>query len=151
MLSCKFYEIFKNNFLTKHLRATASESANTLTQHCTKNEAFHKDLFSKCDQIRSFLRIWSHLQKKYLTEDFIFCAMQRIATTEASVIKLKYLLPPIRAADIVECLCNYVDEISLNLQSMKPCTSTVFSFLRIMVKQEKSSSQTSQYQRVNHY
>ena len=84
-------------------------------------------------------------------EDFIFCAMQRIATTEASVIKLKYLLPPIRAADIVESVCNYVDEISLNLQSMKPCTSTVFSFLRIMVKQEKSSSQTSQYQRVNHY
>ena len=27
-----------------------------------------KDLFSKCDQNRSFLRIWSHLLKKSLTE-----------------------------------------------------------------------------------
>ena len=31
-----------------------------------------KDFFSKCDQIRSFLLIWSHLLKKYLMENFIF-------------------------------------------------------------------------------
>ena len=30
-----------------------------------------KDFFSKCDQIRSFLRIWSHLLKKFLMENFI--------------------------------------------------------------------------------
>ena len=30
-----------------------------------------KDFFSKCDQIRSFLRIWSHLLKKSLMENFI--------------------------------------------------------------------------------
>ena len=34
-----------------------------------------KDFFSKCDQIRSFLRIWSHLLKKFLTENFTFCAV----------------------------------------------------------------------------
>ena len=34
-----------------------------------------KDFSSKCDQIRSFLRIWSHLLKKYLMENFIFCAV----------------------------------------------------------------------------
>ena len=34
-----------------------------------------KDFFSKCDQIRSFLRIWSHLLKKSLLENFIFCAV----------------------------------------------------------------------------
>ena len=33
-----------------------------------------KDLFSKRDQIRRKLRIWSHLLKKSLTENFIFCA-----------------------------------------------------------------------------
>ena len=32
-----------------------------------------KDFFSKCDQIRS-LRIWSHLLKKLLIENFIFSA-----------------------------------------------------------------------------
>ena len=35
-----------------------------------------KGFFSKCDQIRSFLRIWSHLLKKFLMENFIFCALQ---------------------------------------------------------------------------
>ena len=34
-----------------------------------------KDFFSKCDQIRRKLRIWSHLLKKPLIENFIFCAM----------------------------------------------------------------------------
>ena len=34
-----------------------------------------KDFFSKCDQIRSFLRIWSHLLKKSLMENFTFCAV----------------------------------------------------------------------------
>ena len=31
--------------------------------------------FGKCDQIRSFLRIWSHLLKESLLENFIFCAV----------------------------------------------------------------------------
>ena len=34
-----------------------------------------KNFFSKCDQIRSFRRIWSHLQKKFLMENLIFCAV----------------------------------------------------------------------------
>ena len=33
-----------------------------------------KDFFSKCEEIRSFLGIWSHLLKKCLMENFIFCA-----------------------------------------------------------------------------
>ena len=33
------------------------------------------DFFSECDQIRSFLRIWSHLLKKFLMENVIFCAV----------------------------------------------------------------------------
>ena len=41
------------------------------------------DFFSKCDQIHGFLRIWSHLLKKYLMESFIFCA----------VLLLPYTLP----------------------------------------------------------
>ena len=34
-----------------------------------------KDFFSTCDQIRSLLRIWSHLLKKSFMENFIFCAL----------------------------------------------------------------------------
>ena len=33
-----------------------------------------KNFFSKCDQIRRKLRIWSHLLKKYLMENFVFFA-----------------------------------------------------------------------------
>ena len=34
-----------------------------------------EDFFSKCDEIRRKLRIWSHLLKKSLMENFIFCAV----------------------------------------------------------------------------
>ena len=37
---------------------------------------FIKNFFSKCDQFRRKLRIWSHLLKnKSLMENFIFCAV----------------------------------------------------------------------------
>ena len=34
-----------------------------------------KNFISKCDQIRGKLRIWSHLLKKSIMENFIFCAV----------------------------------------------------------------------------
>ena len=34
-----------------------------------------KNFVSKCNQIRNFLRIWSHLLKKYLVENFILCVL----------------------------------------------------------------------------
>ena len=36
---------------------------------------YMKDFFSKFDQIRSLLQIWSHLLKKFLMDSFIFCAV----------------------------------------------------------------------------
>ena len=50
-----------------------------------------KDFFSKCDKIRSFLRIWAHLLRKSLMESLIFCAVssnkrtQRLLNFEALV------------------------------------------------------------------
>ena len=43
--------------------------------HITEQQMkfYMKDFFSKCGQICSFLRIWSHLMKKSLIENFIFC------------------------------------------------------------------------------
>ena len=35
-----------------------------------------KDFFSKCDQIRRNLWIWSHLLKNSLMANFIFCAVE---------------------------------------------------------------------------
>ena len=42
--------------------------------HSRKNEFSVKDFFSKCDQIRRELRIWSHLLKKCLMENN-FCVV----------------------------------------------------------------------------
>ena len=41
-----------------------------------KMKFFIKDFFSICDQIRTFLRIWSHLPRQSLMENFIFCAVR---------------------------------------------------------------------------
>ena len=36
-----------------------------------------KDFFSKCDQIRSFVRVWSHLLNKFLMENVIFSCSEK--------------------------------------------------------------------------
>ena len=36
------------------------------------------DFLSKCDQIRNFLQIWSHLLKQSLIETSFFCAVEDI-------------------------------------------------------------------------
>ena len=56
-----------------HMLSNISRSNSNLAAQ--KMKFYIKDFFSKCDQIRSFLRIWSHLLKKSLMEDFIFCAV----------------------------------------------------------------------------
>ena len=45
------------------------------------------DFYSKCDQIRSSLRIWSHLLKKSLMENFIFCAVMNVTVIMRNTFK----------------------------------------------------------------
>ena len=47
---------------------------------------FIKDFFSECDQIRMFLRIWSHLLKKSLMENIMFCTVYMITSLDNSFI-----------------------------------------------------------------
>ena len=47
-----------------------------------------KYFFSKCDQIRSFLRILSNLLKKSLIENSIFCAV-RVPAGSCSLERMK--------------------------------------------------------------
>ena len=46
-----------------------------------------KDFFSKCDQIRRKLRIWSHLLKKSIMEIFIFCAVYKRCSVRKGVLR----------------------------------------------------------------
>ena len=51
------------------------------------------DFSSKCDQIRWKLQIWSHLLKKSLMENFIFCAVPFIySKIECLRFSFKYCL-----------------------------------------------------------
>ena len=45
-----------------------------------------KDFFSKCDQIHSFLRIWSRFLQKSLMENFIFCAAYLVIFAKSSIL-----------------------------------------------------------------
>ena len=47
----------------------------SLKSNAQKMKLSIKDFFSKCDQMRNFLRIWSHLLKKSLIEILIFCEL----------------------------------------------------------------------------
>ena len=63
--------------MSKFLIALSIELS-TVTHILQKMKFFIKDFFSKYDQIRRKLRIWSHLLKKSLMENFIFCAVTTI-------------------------------------------------------------------------
>ena len=50
-----------------------------------KMKFFIKDFSSKSGQIRSFLRIWSHLLEKSLMKNFTFCAVDFLLVAFAVV------------------------------------------------------------------
>ena len=73
--------IYDWSALTSKDRETfiVSKACFNLILHTAQKMQFpNKDFFSKCDQIRrkpNLQGIWSHLLKKSLMENFIFCAV----------------------------------------------------------------------------
>ena len=49
-----------------------------------------KNLFSKCDQTCSFLRIWSHLMEISLMENFSFCAVSWVRSCACTQSKVQF-------------------------------------------------------------
>ena len=71
----------KSRFTTQKMKSSVKVSSITVNKSAgtaQKMKFSLKDFFSKCDKIRSLLRIWSHLLKKSLKENFIFCAVRRL-------------------------------------------------------------------------
>ena len=69
---------FVNNIspdMDKHGNISQEEYDPVTASTAQKMKLAIKDSFSKCDQIRRILRIWSHLLRKSLMENFIFCAV----------------------------------------------------------------------------
>ena len=79
--------VYFSHFITKHGTIVKDIFHRLGTQFCTvyspvigqKMQLSIKDSFIKCDQIRRKLRIWSHLLKKSLMENFIFCAVSGLS------------------------------------------------------------------------
>ena len=72
-----------------------------------------KDFFSKCDQTRRKLRIWSHLLKKSLIENFIFYAVIvvlkiRIPTETPSCVSAKRKWWRLREHEVEAEYQNYI-------------------------------------------
>ena len=66
--------IENNKIVHPQVNANGNYTLLFISNTCTaqKIKFSIKDLFSKCDQIRRKLRIWSHLLNKSLMENFIF-------------------------------------------------------------------------------
>ena len=64
---------------------------------------FIKDFFSRCDQIRRKLPIWSHLHEQSLMKNFIFCALE-----------LNYY-PFMISLDKCKGNCNLADDLSTKI------------------------------------
>ena len=64
-----FLTFFESKFLVSNSTCGAAQ----------KKKFSIKDFFNKFDQMRRLLRIWSHLLKKSLMENFIFCAVWFVA------------------------------------------------------------------------
>ena len=45
-----------------------------------------KDFFSKCEKIRNFLRIWSHLLKKILNGKLHFLCSKQVPTRHSTIL-----------------------------------------------------------------
>ena len=81
-VSCVHFKKFHmSNFKHFYLKMSTLYDTSQLYLTVQKMKFSIKDFFSKCDQIRRKLRIWSHLLKKSLMENFIFCAVSPIRMT----------------------------------------------------------------------
>ena len=74
-----------------------------------------KDFFSKCDQIRRKLRIWSHLPKKSLMENFIFCAVRIVEILQTQDYKKSLKFIKVRSStQLADSKNNHLQYILVN-------------------------------------
>ena len=85
-----------------------------------------KDFFSKWNQICRKLRIWSHLKKKYLMENFICCAVLdtvktfkeiQMLTWRNTLVKLSYVISIPTATSAFYFLAQRADQLLMQYHS----------------------------------
>ena len=87
-----------------------------------------KDFLSKCDQIHSFMQIWSHLLNKSCTENFIFC------TVVAELVPAKNKGLPKKQGTISLVVKNADFISSWSFQAQKIAFKTMIRFELVIMK-----------------
>ena len=105
-----------------------------------KMKFFIKDFFSKCDQIRRKLRIWSHLLKKSLMENFMFVQCDLPETLWKLCFSTKLLQQEIRWNNGILCSVCTIKDLVVEVWScihkffqIHEEFLTVFKFSRVML------------------
>ena len=122
-VSVKSFKWWKNKF------RFAEEFIKNYNENSDKNIAqkikfYIKDFFSKCDQICSFLRIWSNLLKKFLMENLIVCAVKGY-TFEVDVKYLKKLHKLHSDLKFLLEIMNFMKKLNYNLYSKENCVKNI--------------------------
>ena len=97
---------------------------------------FIKDFFTKCDQICSLLRICSHLLKKSLKENFLFCAV----VLEGDERGCEYCLILCQRSNSFRCFskcCKILKRIGINLKISTKWVKT----WRLSLREKRSKSE----------
>ena len=74
-MSIRIFKSSSKGFLKNEKFFAKKEVGSNFLRTYTAQKWIFPLIISSCDQIHIFLRIWSHLQEKSLTENFIFCAV----------------------------------------------------------------------------
>ena len=115
-------------------------------EHFKKMKVFIKDFFINCDKICSFLWIWSHLLKKSLIGNFIFCAVQEtFLSTQLQAVICMIRLQSVQVEKSQEniILC----KPSLSLFYEKKCSLFLFSINDFTI--DESTLQTTHLQMIS--
>ena len=80
----RFVELYVTNFIYHKYNFSLKVQC-----QCTKMKFFIRNVFSRCDQICIFLPIWSHLLKKSLMENFIFCEVYFVIDFERCILSVR--------------------------------------------------------------
>ena len=80
-----------------------------------------KDFFVKCDQILSFLQIWSHLMKKSLMKNFTFCVQCKICDCEYYI-----TLKEMKIIFVCLVICLIIDSIANRCTRSKKTSTLVY-------------------------
>ena len=100
-----------------------------------KMKFFIKDFFSKCDQMRTFLQIWSHLPKKSLTENLIFSAVLDFTYLRRSCLRMPSM--------DYQLNCEVAVWVKSTFQSLSPST-----LVQIQNQREVSKTDETLWERI---